>query len=181
MILPIYTYGSSVLRKKSEPITKDFPELKTLVENMFETMYHAKGVGLAAPQIGQDIRVLVIDFKELEDEDLRTFKVAMVNPEMLEMSEETETKEEGCLSIPGINENVVRSKSLKIRYLDVNFDEHTEEFTGFRARAIQHEYDHLEGALFTDKVAPLRRQFIKTKLNSIIRGKATCDYKTKSA
>jgi peptide deformylase len=181
MILPIYTYGTSVLRKKSEPIEKDFPNLKTLVENMFETMHHAKGVGLAAPQIGQDIRVLVIDFKELEDEDLNKFNIVMVNPEMLEMGEETEIKEEGCLSIPGINENVPRSKYIKIKYFDTDFTKHTEEFTDFRARAIQHEYDHLEGKLFTDKVAPLRRQLIKNKLNNIVKGKTSCSYRVKSA
>ncbi|GHV43611.1 peptide deformylase [Bacteroidia bacterium] len=181
MILPIYTYGNAVLRKKSEPIDSSFGNVKELVANMFDTMHNAGGVGLAAPQIGQDIRVLVIDFAQIEDEkdpELSKFRIAMINPEMLEMSEETSTEEEGCLSIPGINENVTRSKRIKIKYLDVDFVEHTEEFSDYRARAIQHEYDHLEGKMFTDKVSPLRRQLIKSKLNNIIRGRTNCKYKT---
>ncbi|MDR2824060.1 MAG: peptide deformylase [Prevotellaceae bacterium] len=181
MILPIYTYGNAVLRKKSKPIDSNFPNIKELVDNMFETMHNACGVGLAAPQIGRDIRVLVIDFAQIEDEkdpELSKFRISMINPEMLEMSEETSTEEEGCLSIPGISENVTRSKYIKIKYSDTDFVEHTEEFADYRARAIQHEYDHLEGTMFTDKVSPLRRQLIASKLNKIIKGKTNCKYRT---
>lgn len=181
MILPIYTYGNAVLRKETEEITADYPGLKTLVENMFETMYNADGVGLAAPQIGLAIRLLVIDllpFKE-QDPELGSFKVAMINPEIMEMSEETEICEEGCLSIPGIHESVPRSTKIKIRYYDVDFNEYIEEFEGYKARVVQHEYDHLEGNLFTDKVNPLRRQLLKSKLTNIAKGKIRADYKTK--
>ena len=181
MILPIYTYGNTVLRKETEEITVDYPELKTLIQNMFETMYHADGVGLAAPQIGLPIRLLVIDLVPLKEQDpeLGNFKVAMINPEMLEMSEETEACEEGCLSIPGIHETVVRPSRIKIRYFDADFKEHVEEFEGYKARVIQHEYDHLEGNLFTDKVNPLRRQLLKSKLTNISKGKVKADYKIK--
>lgn len=181
MILPIYTYGNAVLRKKSKPVESSFINIKELVDNMFETMHNAKGVGLAAPQIGLDICVLVIDFAAVEDKkdpELSKFRIAMINPEMLEMSEQTITEEEGCLSVPGVNESVPRSKYIKIKYLDTDFNEHTAEFADYRARAIQHEYDHLEGKIFTDKVAPLRRQLIKSRLNNIIKGKTNCKYKT---
>ena len=179
MILPIYTYGNTVLRKVAEPIDADYPELKELVQNMRETMAHAEGIGLAAPQVGLPIRLLVIDlspFKESEPE-IADFKVTMINPEMVEESEETVTYEEGCLSIPGINETVTRPESIVINYLDEDFNEHEEAFDGFKARVIQHEYDHLEGHLFTDRINPLRRQLIKTKLTNITKGKADCKYK----
>lgn len=179
MILPIYTYGNTVLRKVAEPIDADYPELNELVQNMRETMAHAEGIGLAAPQVGLPIRLLVIDlspFKESEPE-IADFKVTMINPEMVEESEETVTYEEGCLSIPGINETVTRPESIVINYLDEDFNEHEEAFDGFKARVIQHEYDHLEGHLFTDRINPLRRQLIKTKLTNITKGKADCKYK----
>lgn len=179
MILPIYTYGNTVLRKVAEPIDADYPELKELVQNMRETMAHAEGIGLAAPQVGLPIRLLVIDlspFKESEPE-IADFKVTMINPEMVEESEETVTYEEGCLSIPGINETVTRPERIVINYLDEDFNEHEEAFDGFKARVIQHEYDHLEGHLFTDRINPLRRQLIKTKLTNITKGKADCKYK----
>lgn len=182
MILPIYTYGNAVLRKEAEEIKSDFPNIKKLIEDMYETMHHADGVGLAAPQIGLAIRLLVIDLAALEDDaELSKFKVVMINPVMLEMSEEEIEGSEGCLSIPGISEKVFRSEWIKIQYLDADFKPHTEEFEGFRARVIQHEYDHLEGSLFTDHINPLRRQMIKSKLNNIVKGKAECDYKIKSA
>lgn len=179
MILPIYTYGNTVLRKVAEPIDADYPELNELVQNMRETMAHAEGIGLAAPQVGLPIRLLVIDlspFKESEPE-IADFKVTMINPEMVEESEETVTYEEGCLSIPGINETVTRPERIVINYLDEDFNEHEEAFDGFKARVIQHEYDHLEGHLFTDRINPLRRQLIKTKLTNITKGKADCKYK----
>ncbi|MGC3977878.1 MAG: peptide deformylase [Paludibacteraceae bacterium] len=179
MILPIYTYGHAVLRKVAEPIDADYPNLKELVLNMFETMTHAEGVGLAAPQIGLPIRLLVIDLAPFEESDpeLAKFKICMINPEIVEESEETITYDEGCLSIPGINETVLRPERIVINYLDEDFNEHEEEFEGYKARVIQHEYDHLEGHLFTDRINPLRRQLIKSKLNNITKGKANCRYK----
>ena len=183
MILPIYTYGSAVLRKQAEPIAADYPELNTLITNMYDTMYKAEGVGLAAPQVGLAIRLLVIDlvaFKE-DDPELGAFKVVMINPTILERSEEEVTLEEGCLSIPGVHENVSRSEHIKIKYQDASFNEYTEEFNGYKARVIQHEYDHLEGHLFTDRVSPIRRQLLKSRLTSIVKGKTSCDYKVKKA
>ncbi len=181
MILPVYTYGNAVLRKESKEITADYPELRTLVDNMYETMYHADGVGLAAPQIGLDIRLLVIDLApfKAEDPELGSFKVTMVNPQMLEMSEETVMGEEGCLSLPGIHESVPRARRIKITYQDLDFNEHTEVFEDYKARVVQHEYDHLEGKVFTDRINPLRRQLLKGKLTNIVKGKAHADYKIK--
>jgi len=181
MILPIYTYGNPVLRKIAEPITKDYPQLPELIHNMFDTMYNADGVGLAAPQIGLPIRLLVIDlapFKE-ENPELGSFRIAMINPVILSFSDEVVSGEEGCLSIPGIHESVNRAQKIVIRYNDTNFNEHTEEYEGYKARVIQHEYDHLEGNLFTDKVTPIRRQLLKSKLTNIVKGKARTSYKIK--
>lgn len=182
MILPIYTYGNAVLRKETAEITADYPELKKLINNMYETMYHADGVGLAAPQVGLAIRLLVIDLVPYmeQDPELGSFKVTMINPEMLEMSESLVNGEEGCLSIPGIHESVLRSDKIKIRYFDEDFKEHISEFEGYKARVVQHEYDHLEGNLFTDKVNPLRRQLLKSKLTNIAKGKVRADYKIKN-
>lgn len=183
MILAIYTYGTAVLRKVAQPIDKNYPELSTLIQNMFETMYKADGIGLAAPQVGLDIRLLVIDLSAMEDDDGNTvnFKKVMINPEILEMSNETDLSEEGCLSIPGIHENVPRAREIKIKYYDADFNEFIEEYHDFYARVIQHEYDHLEGNLFTDKVSPIRRQLLKSKLTSIVKGKTSTHYKIKSA
>ena len=183
MILPIYTYGNAVLRKVAEPIQSDYSNLSMLITNMFETMYHAEGVGLAAPQVGLPIRLVVIDlapFKE-DDPELGTFKVVMINPTIVERSAEEVTMEEGCLSIPGIHESVSRAEKITIKYLDTDFKEHTEKFEGFRARVVQHEYDHLEGNLFTDKVSPIRRQLLKSKLTNIVKGKTNAAYKTRTA
>ena len=183
MILPIYTYGNAVLRKQTENINKDYHELNTLISNMFDTMYHADGVGLAAPQIGLAIRLLIIDLAPLleDNPELGTFKVVMINPEMLEKSEVEVAGEEGCLSIPGIHEMVMRAERIKIKYYDTDFNEHTEFFEGYKARVIQHEYDHLEGHLFTDRVTPIRRQLLKSRLTTIIKGKTSCSYKVKTA
>ena len=183
MILPIYTYGNAVLRKSTEIISSDYPELETLISNMFDTMYHAEGVGLAAPQIGLSIRLLVIDlapFKE-DDPELGAFKIVMINPTILEKSGEEIAGEEGCLSIPGIHETVMRAEKIKIKYFDSDFVEHIVEYEGYKARVIQHEYDHLEGHLFTDRVTPLRRQLLKSRLTNIVKGKASCSYKVKTA
>jgi len=183
MILPIYTYGNAVLRKQTEPGPATYPELNSLINNMYETMYHAEGVGLAAPQIGLSIRLLVIDLAPFieDDPELGAFKIAMINPTILERSAEEVTAEEGCLSIPGIHEMVMRAEKIKIKYQDTDFIEHTEEFEGYKARVVQHEYDHLEGHLFTDRVTPLRRQLLKSRLTNIVKGKSTCSYKVKTA
>jgi peptide deformylase len=183
MILPVFTYGNPVLRKEAQEINSDYPNLKKLIDDMFETMHHADGVGLAAPQVGYSIRLLVIDLIALKEDnpEISDFRVVMINPVMLEMSEEEEESSEGCLSIPGISEKVFRSHWIKIKYLDENFNEHEGEFEGFRARVIQHEYDHLEGSLFTDHINPLRRQMIKSKLNNIVKGKVNCEYRIKTA
>lgn len=181
MILPVYTYGNAILRKEAEDVSLDYPELKALINNMFETMHNAEGVGLAAPQIGLPIRLFVIDLQAFKEDnpELADFKIVMINPEMLETSEENETKEEGCLSVPGIHENVSRPKKIKISYFDADFNKRTEEFEDFKARVIQHEYDHLEGNFFTDKINPLRRQLLKSKLANIAKGKVETKYRVK--
>ena len=181
MILPMYLYGQPVLRKVAAPIEKDYPELKTLTQNMFETMYRADGIGLAAPQIGLSIRVIVIDVTVLADEypELADSKKVLINPEILEVSGKDVSMEEGCLSLPGIHENVTRKDTIHIHYFDENWVEHDEVVTGYLARVMQHEYDHLEGHVFTDKISPLRRQLIKNKLSNLLKGKVNCSYKTK--
>lgn len=182
MILPIYLYGQPVLRKVAHEIDKDYPNLSALIENMFETMYNADGIGLAAPQIGLDIRLFVIDLEPLAEDDSRYkgFKKAFINAEVLERTGEVVTTQEGCLSIPGINETVPREETIKIKYLDENFIEHTEEYSDFFARCIQHEYDHIEGKLFIDKISGIRKQLIKSKLNNLIKGRVNCSYRTKA-
>jgi len=183
MILPIYTYGSAVLRKVAQPIQKEYSKLDELIKNMYETMYHAEGIGLAATQIGLSIRLLIIDlapFKE-DNPEIGNFKKTMINPTIIEFDDEKVAGEEGCLSIPGIHENVLRAKKIKINYFDQDFNEYTEVYYDFIARVVQHEYDHLEGNLFTDKVSPIRRQLLKSKITSIIKGKIETSYKIKSA
>lgn len=181
MILPIYLYGQPVLRRETEEIDKDYPEIKQLVADMFETLTQADGCGLAAPQIGKSIRLFVVDGSELGEDypDCVNFKKAFINPEIIEESEETAVYSEGCLSLPGISENVTRPKTIVIRYQDEDFNEHEETYTGFQARIIEHEYDHLEGNVFTDRISPIRRQFVKGKLSNIAKGKTTARYKTK--
>jgi len=182
MILPIYLYGQPVLRKHTELVQKDYPGLKELIANMFETMYKAEGVGLAAPQVGLSLRLLVLDADVMGDDypECKGFKRAMVNPEMLEMSEEQLAEEEGCLSLPGIHEKVLRAKKIRIKYMDENLEIHEEEVEGFAARVVQHEYEHLEGHVFIDHISAIRRQLDKSKLNNIIKGKMRCSYRTKA-
>lgn len=181
MILPIYLYGQPVLRKVSEDITADYPNLKELIENMFETMHHASGIGLAAPQIGLAIRLVVIDLDVLaEDEpEFKDFRRVYINAHILEVSDETDSMEEGCLSLPGIHEKVTRHSRIHVKYLDENFVEHDEWVEGYLARVMQHEFDHLEGKVFSDRLSPLRRQMNKNKLGNLAKGKVSCDYKTK--
>lgn len=182
MIYPIVVYGNAVLRKEAEPITPDYPELSTLLEDMFKTLKKSEGVGLAAPQIGLPIQLFIVDLSILADDEpsYATFKKVFINPEILEFSEDTDTAEEGCLSIPGVSEKVKRSLSVTIHYMDENWQEHTETYTGFPARAIQHEYDHLQGKVFIDRISPIRRQLIGSKLTAISKGKVSCRYKYKN-
>jgi peptide deformylase len=185
MILPISIIGTSVLRKKAEAVTKDYPDLQKLIEDMFETMYKTEGVGLAAPQVGHSIRLFVCDAAAMTDDDndtfTKSFKRAMLNPEIIETFGSNVSFNEGCLSIPGLHENVVRPDGVKIRYFDENFVEHEETLTGNCARVVQHEYDHLDGVLFTDKVGMLRRKLIRNKLANISKGKFEHNYKVKMA
>lgn len=176
MKYPIYVYGSSILRKETEEITKDYPNLSVLLEDMFDTMYASDGVGLAAPQIGRDVRIFVVDASPMADEEpeLEGFKRVFINAHIYEYGVEFDYFEEGCLSVPGIREDVLRPTSIRIKYLDENFVEHDEEFSGFAARVVQHEYDHLDGKMFVDRVAQLRKQLIKSKLDKIAKG----DYKS---
>ena len=181
MILPISAYGNPILRKETEEINEDYPNLPALLENMFDTMKNAEGVGLAAPQIGLNIRLFIIDLSCLSDEnpEYEGYRKVMINPEIVEMLGDDVSMEEGCLSLPGVSETVVRKNKVVINYLDENFVEHEEEYTDFPARVIQHEYDHLEGKLFVDKISGIRRQLIRGKLNNISSGKATCKYRLK--
>lgn len=182
MILPIYLYGQPILRKIAHNIDKDYPNIKGLIQNMFETMYNAEGIGLAAPQIGLDIRLFIVDLEPLaeDNEKYSGFKKVFINAEIIERTGETTSIQEGCLSIPGINETVPREETIKIKYLDENFVEHEEIYSDFFARCIQHEYDHIDGKLFIDKISGIRKQLIKSKLNNMIKGRVNCSYRTKS-
>ena len=182
MILPIVAYGDKVLRSPCDEIEKDYPELQTLIANMRETMYEASGVGLAAPQIGKAIRLFIVDatpFSEGEDGDpgCVDFKRVFINPILFEEEGNEWGMEEGCLSIPGIREEVFRKPRLKIEYYDENWELYEEELDGYAARVVQHEYDHIEGVLFTDKINTLRRQLIRPRLNDISKGKTDADYR----
>lgn len=181
MILPIYLYGHPVLRKKTNDITPDYPNLKELIENMYETMYNAEGVGLAAPQIGLEDRILVIDLSPLADQDpaFEGLKKTFINPHITSKEGEEKMIEEGCLSIPGIHEKVPRPYKIRIEYVDENFNHHDEIYEGYLARVIQHEYDHLDGILFIDHISGIRKQLNKAKLNKIINGNVSCSYKFK--
>jgi peptide deformylase len=186
MILPIVAYGDTVLRKKSVPITPDYPELEQLLINMRETMKNAQGVGLAAPQIGKAIRLFIIDLSPFaEDEELdeternifENFDKVFINAELLEETGDEWAFNEGCLSIPEIREDVFRQPEITIKYLDEQFEEHTEVLKGIPARVVQHEYDHIEGVLFTDKISSLKKRLIKKKLENISKGKINPEYR----
>jgi len=188
MIYPIYVYGTPILRKKTKEIEKSYPKLKELISDMYETMKFSEGVGLAAPQIGLAIRMFVVDAtgtgKEEEgfdedDEDLTDFKKVFINPKITKQWGEVWTFNEGCLSIPDLREDVDRPEKLRIEYYDESFNFHDEEFDGTRARIIQHEYDHLEGIMFVDKINPLRKRLIAGRLSAISKGKVDVHYKIK--
>ena len=184
MILPIYIYGQPVLRKESADIEKDYPNLKELLANMFETMEEANGVGLAAPQIGLNIRVVVIDLDLLSEDfpEYKGFKKGFINPHIIEYDEtNTESLEEGCLSLPGIQEKVTRPTRIHVQYLDEDLNEHDEWVEGYLARVMQHEFDHLDAKMFIDRISPLRKQLIKSKLKALLQGRYRCSYRTKAA
>lgn len=186
MILPIVAYGDPVLKKKAKDISEDYPKLQELIENMWETMYGAYGVGLAAPQVGLPIRLFLIDPSPfMEDEDLseedkvqlQGLKKVFINAQIIEEIGDEWAFNEGCLSIPEVREDVFRQPKVTIEYYDENFKKHTEDYTGLAARVIQHEYDHIEGVLFTDKLSTLKKRLIKGKLENISKGKIQIDYR----
>lgn len=182
MILPIVLYGSPILRKKSEKIDKDYLGLDVFIKDLFETMYKSDGIGLAAPQVNKSIRVFVVDTSPLKEDDpsLADFKKVFINPVITSKEGDKLTYNEGCLSIPSIKEDIVRPSIVKIDYYDEDFNFHSETFGGVRARVIQHEYDHLEGILFTDLLSPLKRKLLSAKLNSISKGKVDVSYRIKA-
>ena len=186
MILPIFAYGEPVLRKKGAVIDKEYPKLEELLENMFETMYQAKGIGLAAPQIGLPIRLFLVDASPFADDDeltqeertvLGNLKKVFINAQIVDEVGDEWAFNEGCLSIPDVREDVFRRPDVVLEYQDENFKKHKETFTGIAARIIQHEYDHIEGVLFTDKLSPLKKRLIKSKLSNISKGKVSIDYR----
>lgn len=180
MIFPVVVYGHPVLRKIAREIEQDFPDLNGFVSNMFETMNIAEGVGLAAPQIGQSLRLFVVDATPYEEDEpgLKDFKKVFINPDILERFGEKVSFNEGCLSIPNIREDVIRKSGIRIRYQDERMTWHEEVYEGVAARIIQHEYDHLNGVLFTDLVSPLRKKLLRSKLRAISKGQFKASYKT---
>jgi peptide deformylase len=187
MILPIVAYGDPVLKREGDEIDENYPNLKELIENMHETMENAQGVGLAAPQIGLSIRLFIVDTSPFVDEDetdkevlkLKDFRKVFINPIIIEEEGEKWNFNEGCLSIPGIREDVSRQPTITIEYLDENFEVKEEQYDGLIARVIQHEYDHVDGVLFTDRLNPIRKQFLKKRLDNISKGIVDIDYKMK--
>ena len=188
MILPIYGYGEAVLRKHCEEITKDYPNLKEIITNMYETMNNAYGVGLAAPQVGMPIRIFIVDTEPFADSDsiskeeaeqLKVFKQTFINAKILKEEGPMWNFNEGCLSIPDVREDVSRHDTITIEYFDEDFNKKTEVYNGLIARVIQHEYDHIEGILFTDHVSTLKKKLIAKKLKNIMEGKAFPDYRMK--
>lgn len=188
MILPIVAYGDPVLRKETEELTQDYPNLDKVIENMFETMYEANGIGLAAPQVNIPIRLFIVDASIFEDDEdlseaerkmVANFKKVFINPKIIQESGDEWAFNEGCLSIPDVREDVFRQPDIVMEYEDENFKKHKETFTGMVARIIQHEYDHIEGILFTDKLSPLKKRLIKSKLTNISKGNVNVDYRMK--
>ncbi len=188
MIYPIVAYGDPVLRLKCKEISKDYPKLEPLVESMFETMYASSGIGLAAPQIGLPIRLFIVDASPFEDDEdlseeerafLKDFKRVFINARIIEETGDEWVFNEGCLSIPDVREDVFRQDTVKIEYLDENFNKKTETINGIAARIVQHEYDHIEGILFTDKLSALKKRLLKSKLMNISKGKVKVDYRMK--
>ena len=183
MQLPIFLYGHPVLRKEATDISPDYLGLKELIANMFETMYKSDGIGVAAPQVGKDIRLFVIDASPLADDypEVKGFKRVFINAHITRMSDDTMETSEGCLSLPGISEYVKRSKEIEIEYVDEDFLPHKETINGYAAVVVQHEYDHTDGKLFIDHIGALRKRLIKSKLTSIAKGKVKVGYRTVTA
>ena len=183
MILPIYTYGQPVLRKVAQEVAVDDPTLKTFIADMYETLDAAEGVGLAAPQVGKALRVVVIDLDVLKDDfpEYAGFRHAYINAHIVEYDDKSkkETLDEGCLSIPGLHESVTRPTRIHVTYLDEDLNPHDEWVEGYLARVMQHEFDHLEGTMFIDRLSPLRKNMIAGKLKNILKGKFRCSYRTK--
>lgn len=184
MVLPIYIYGHPVLRKVAEDIPTDYPELQQFIANMYDTLDASEGIGLAAPQVGKPIRVVVIDLDVISEDfpEYKGFRHAFINAHILEIDEtEVDTSEEGCLSIPGIHEKVTRGTRIHVQYLDEQFQPHDEWVDGYLARVMQHEFDHLEGHMFIDHLSAFRKQIIRTKLKALSQGRFRCNYRTKLA
>ena len=182
MVLPIYIYGQPVLRKVTEDITPDYPELKQLIADMWETLAESEGIGLAAPQIGRAIRLSVIDLDVLAEDmpEYKGFRQVYINPHIVEYDDaKTDTSEQGCLSLPAIHEKVVRPTRIRVEWDDEQFNHHDEWIEGYLARVMQHEFDHLDGKMFVDRISPLRKQLIKSKLKALMQGRYRCGYKTK--
>lgn len=182
MVYPIFVYGSPVLRKVTKEIDKNYPKLKEFIQNMFETMQKSEGLGLAAPQVGESIRLFIINGEPLseEDETMQNFKKAFINAKITERFGEDKIYNEGCLSLPGIREDVTRKSNVRITYYDENFELHDEEYDGLKARVIQHEYDHTDGILFIDHLLPLKRKLLKRRLTDISKGIVDVAYKIKA-
>lgn len=183
MKLPIYLYGHPVLRKEAQNVTPDYPDLKKLVDDMFETMENSDGVGLAAPQIGRPDAIVVIDATPLQEDfpECAGMRLALINPTLEILDGPEVTRPEGCLSLPGISENVTRTEHIRLTWQDTDFNTHTQEMSGFLARIVQHELDHLDGQVFTDHLSGIRKQLIRNKLNNIATGKARADYPVRYA
>lgn len=183
MKLPIYIYGHPVLRRPTEPVPADYPALSNLIDDMFETMYAAEGCGLAAPQVGLSLKLVVIDVDILKEDNPECAgrKMVLINPEIEVLDGDETTRAEGCLSLPGLSENVSRVEHIRLRWLDENFEPHEEEFSGFLSRIIQHECDHLDGKVYMDHVSAARRLLNKSKLNNLINGKTRVDYPVRYA
>ncbi len=182
MILPIYIYGQPVLRKVAEDISTDDPDLKQLIADMYETLDASEGIGLAAPQIGKPIRLSVIDLDVLSEDlpEYKGFRHAFINPHIIEYDDtKTDSSEEGCLSLPAIHEKVTRPTRIRVQWIDEDFQPHDEWVEGYLARVMQHEFDHLDGKMFIDRISALRRQLISSKLKALIQGRYRCNYKTK--
>ena len=179
MIYPITVYGDPVLRKITTDINQNYEELEKLAGDMFETMHNAEGVGLAAPQIGLTVRIFVVDLSPLGDEEplLKDFKKTFINPYIIEKEGDKVLMDEGCLSIPGLREDVFRFNTIRIKYFDLNWQEHDEVYSGFAARVLQHEYDHLDGIMFVDYCSPLKKRLLKGKLSDISKGNVSTNYR----
>lgn len=183
MVLPIYLYGHPVLRAENSEVTPDYPELDKLIQNMKDTMYASDGIGIAAPQVGKNLRIIYIDVDVLAKDmpELKGQHFVLINPVItVDETVKPNGREEGCLSVPGIHEVVARHEKIHVKWVDENWQEHEQEFEGYLARVFQHEYDHLQKTLFVDRISPIRKQLIRSKLLNIAKGKVQCDYRTVS-